>query len=158
MACYAEAKAFLPIHREAPPFTEQSTEQEVLVTGIKVLSWLDMLVQGRSCACGWTCLCWQVICLWLEMLMLADRVLVVGHAGAGRSRACGGRCSLREIIRFWLEMLKQGKACACGQSRFCLGGKHVPVHMGHADCHSMLTVLRGGTAREGCCMRVARRV
>jgi len=25
-----------PIHREAPPFTEQSTEQEVLVTGIKV--------------------------------------------------------------------------------------------------------------------------
>lgn len=34
----ADAKHFLPIHREAPPFTEQSTEQEVLVTGIKVFS------------------------------------------------------------------------------------------------------------------------
>ncbi len=32
----AEAKHFLPIHREAPPFVEQSTEQEILVTGIKV--------------------------------------------------------------------------------------------------------------------------
>lgn len=32
----ADAKHFLPIHREAPPFVEQSTEQEILVTGIKV--------------------------------------------------------------------------------------------------------------------------
>ena len=29
---------FLPIHREAPSFVEQSTEQEILVTGIKVWS------------------------------------------------------------------------------------------------------------------------
>ena len=30
------AKSFLPIHREAPEFVEQSTEKEILVTGIKV--------------------------------------------------------------------------------------------------------------------------
>lgn len=35
-ACCADAKHHLPIHREAPPFVEQSTEQEILVTGIKV--------------------------------------------------------------------------------------------------------------------------
>ncbi len=33
----AEAKHFLPIHREAPSFQDQGTEQEILVTGIKVL-------------------------------------------------------------------------------------------------------------------------
>ena len=32
----AEAKHFLPIHREAPSFQDQGTEQEILVTGIKV--------------------------------------------------------------------------------------------------------------------------
>lgn len=31
----ADTKAFLPIHREAPAFSEQSTELEILVTGIK---------------------------------------------------------------------------------------------------------------------------
>lgn len=35
-AC-ADAKHYLPIHREAPPYVDQSTEQEILVTGIKVL-------------------------------------------------------------------------------------------------------------------------
>src|SRR5262245_60295022 len=30
------SKKTLPIHREAPPFVDQSTEQQVLVTGIKV--------------------------------------------------------------------------------------------------------------------------
>lgn len=28
---------FLPIHREAPAFVEQATEQQILVTGIKVI-------------------------------------------------------------------------------------------------------------------------
>jgi hypothetical protein len=31
----AETNSFLPIHRDAPPFSEQSTELEILVTGIK---------------------------------------------------------------------------------------------------------------------------
>ena len=33
---YAETKDVMGIHREAPPFIDQSTEQEILVTGIKV--------------------------------------------------------------------------------------------------------------------------
>ena len=32
----AEAKHYLPIHREAPAFADQGTEQEILITGIKV--------------------------------------------------------------------------------------------------------------------------
>lgn len=32
----AETKMNMGIHREAPPFVDQSTEQEILVTGIKV--------------------------------------------------------------------------------------------------------------------------
>lgn len=31
-----ETDHYLPIHREAPAFVEQATEQEILVTGIKV--------------------------------------------------------------------------------------------------------------------------
>ncbi|BDA43808.1 ATP synthase subunit beta, mitochondrial [Coccomyxa sp. Obi] len=41
-----EAKHFLPIHREAPPFVEQSTEQEILVTGIKVVDLLAPYQRG----------------------------------------------------------------------------------------------------------------
>ena len=32
----ADSKMTLGIHREAPPFADQSTAQEILVTGIKV--------------------------------------------------------------------------------------------------------------------------
>jgi F-type H+-transporting ATPase subunit beta len=35
--CPLEYSELWDIHREAPPFTEQSTAQEILVTGIKVL-------------------------------------------------------------------------------------------------------------------------
>lgn len=42
LAVSVEAKHFLPIHREAPSFQDQGTEQEILVTGIKVcLFWQD---------------------------------------------------------------------------------------------------------------------
>ncbi|KAL6960922.1 hypothetical protein U1Q18_038688 [Sarracenia purpurea var. burkii] len=37
---------FLPIHREAPPFVDQSTEQEILVTGIKVVDLLAPYQRG----------------------------------------------------------------------------------------------------------------
>eukprot|EP00238_Polyblepharides_amylifera_P001247 CAMPEP_0196572196 /NCGR_PEP_ID=MMETSP1081-20130531/2265_1 /TAXON_ID=36882 /ORGANISM="Pyramimonas amylifera, Strain CCMP720" /LENGTH=496 /DNA_ID=CAMNT_0041889415 /DNA_START=160 /DNA_END=1650 /DNA_ORIENTATION=- len=40
------AKNFLPIHREAPAFHEQSTEMEVLVTGIKVVDLLAPYQKG----------------------------------------------------------------------------------------------------------------
>lgn len=38
----ADAKAHWPIHREAPAFIEQSTEQEILTTGIKVKALLGL--------------------------------------------------------------------------------------------------------------------
>lgn len=41
-----DAKHWLPIHREAPPFTEQSTQQEILVTGIKVVDLLAPYQKG----------------------------------------------------------------------------------------------------------------
>ena len=41
-----EASASWPIHRAAPSFTEQSTETEVLVTGIKVIDLLEPYSKG----------------------------------------------------------------------------------------------------------------
>ncbi|DBA85598.1 TPA: atp2, beta subunit of the F1 sector of mitochondrial F1F0 ATP synthase, variant 2 [Trebouxia sp. C0004] len=40
------AKHFLPIHREAPSFQDQGTEQEILVTGIKVVDLLAPYQRG----------------------------------------------------------------------------------------------------------------
>ena len=40
------AKSTLPIHRPAPAFTEQSTESEILVTGIKVVDLLAPYAKG----------------------------------------------------------------------------------------------------------------
>jgi len=39
-------KDFAPIHAEAPAFTEMSTEQEILVTGIKVVDLLAPYAKG----------------------------------------------------------------------------------------------------------------
>jgi len=41
-----EATQYDPIHKEAPPFTEQSTEQEVLSTGIKVIDLIEPYPKG----------------------------------------------------------------------------------------------------------------
>lgn len=41
-----KTKQFMPIHREAPGFAEQSTESEVLVTGIKVVDLLAPYAKG----------------------------------------------------------------------------------------------------------------
>ncbi len=41
-----ETKERLPIHRDAPAFTEQSTDTEVLVTGIKVIDLLEPYPKG----------------------------------------------------------------------------------------------------------------
>jgi len=40
------AKSYFPIHRDAPEFTEQSTEKQVLVTGIKVVDLLAPYARG----------------------------------------------------------------------------------------------------------------
>merc|ERR1719395_70737 len=41
-----DAKQYDPIHKEAPVFTEQSTEQEVLSTGIKVIDLIEPYPKG----------------------------------------------------------------------------------------------------------------
>uniref|UniRef100_A0A804IPD2 ATP synthase subunit beta n=1 Tax=Musa acuminata subsp. malaccensis TaxID=214687 RepID=A0A804IPD2_MUSAM len=41
-----ETSHFLPIHREAPAFVEQATEQQILVTGIKVVDLLTPYQRG----------------------------------------------------------------------------------------------------------------
>ena len=41
-----ESKKTLPIHRSAPEFVDQSTETEVLVTGIKVIDLLAPYAKG----------------------------------------------------------------------------------------------------------------
>jgi F-type H+-transporting ATPase subunit beta len=41
-----DAVAYMPIHAEAPPFTEPSTEAEILVTGIKVVDLLAPYARG----------------------------------------------------------------------------------------------------------------
>ncbi len=41
-----KAKTYFPIHREAPSFVEQSTETQVLTTGIKVIDLLEPYAKG----------------------------------------------------------------------------------------------------------------
>jgi len=41
-----DAKQYDPIHKEAPPFTDQSTEQEILSTGIKVIDLIEPYPKG----------------------------------------------------------------------------------------------------------------
>jgi F-type H+-transporting ATPase subunit beta len=41
-----EAKSFSPIHRDAPAFVDQSTEAEILGTGIKVIDLLEPYLKG----------------------------------------------------------------------------------------------------------------
>ncbi len=41
-----EVEKVLPIHREAPPFVEQATETEILITGIKVVDLLAPYAKG----------------------------------------------------------------------------------------------------------------
>lgn len=41
-----EAEQFDPIHKEAPEFVDQSTEQEILVTGIKVIDLIEPYPKG----------------------------------------------------------------------------------------------------------------
>jgi F-type H+-transporting ATPase subunit beta len=46
----AECSDVWSIHREAPPFVEQSTDQEMLVTGIKVQCSAEQPSSAMSCA------------------------------------------------------------------------------------------------------------
>ncbi len=43
---HIDAATYMPIHREAPSFTDQSTETEILTTGIKVIDLLEPYAKG----------------------------------------------------------------------------------------------------------------
>jgi|TARA_B100001142_G_scaffold294111_1_gene314107 hypothetical protein len=45
-----ETSASLAIHREAPPFVDQSTEMEMLVTGIKVIERVHPFLYSGTCS------------------------------------------------------------------------------------------------------------
>ena len=47
-----------PIHREAPKFTDQSTETEMLVTGIKVIDLAGSVRQRRKSRFIWRSRSW----------------------------------------------------------------------------------------------------
>ena len=47
-----------PIHRQAPEFSDQSTETEILVTGIKVVDLLAPYAKGWKNRTFWRCWCW----------------------------------------------------------------------------------------------------
>ncbi len=77
----ADSKHWAPIHREAPPFVDQSTEQEVLSTGIKVRSAsisATAAVAVRGCLKS-TCLLAAILqgwlLLWLSRSKAARRQL-----------------------------------------------------------------------------------
>ena len=48
------AKTEMPIHADAPTFAEQSTEAEILVTGIKVSLMRALSLRGNARRAGWT--------------------------------------------------------------------------------------------------------
>ena len=46
MESLVKSKMYLPIHRDAPAYVDQSTETEILVTGIKVVDLLAPYAKG----------------------------------------------------------------------------------------------------------------
>lgn len=57
------AKHFSAIHAEAPPFVEMSVEQEILVTGIKVVDLLAPYAKGGKIGkCFWKLVVCMFIC------------------------------------------------------------------------------------------------
>ena len=54
-----EAKENWPIHRLAPSLEEQSTQAEMLMTGIKVIDLLAPYVKGRKNRPFWRRRCWK---------------------------------------------------------------------------------------------------
>ena len=54
-----KTKLKFPIHKDAPEFTDQSTETEVLVTGIKVVDLLAPYSKGGKNWFIWWCRCWK---------------------------------------------------------------------------------------------------
>lgn len=66
-----ETDHYLPIHREAPSFVEQATEQQILATGIKVLWFVYLLLQSSLIV--------QLILSVWSQIMFSVSMLVTGR-------------------------------------------------------------------------------
>ncbi len=107
------AKMKLPIHREAPAFVEQSTEQEILITGIKVVDLLAPYLKGGKvglfggAGVGKTVLIMELI-----------NNIAKGHGGYSVFAGVGERT--REGNDLYHEMLESGVIQPDGESKAAL--------------------------------------
>ncbi len=103
----------LPIHRSAPPFTEQSTETEQLVTGIKVVDLLTPYAKGGKiglfggAGVGKTVLIMELI-----------NNVAKGHGGYSVFAGVGERT--REGNDLYYEMIDSGVIVPDGESKAAL--------------------------------------
>ncbi len=106
-------KLTLPIHREAPSFAEQSTEQEILVTGIKVVDLLAPYAKGGKiglfggAGVGKTVLIMELI-----------NNIAKGHGGYSVFAGVGERT--REGNDLYHEMIESGVIVPDGESKAAL--------------------------------------
>ena len=108
-----EAKMYSPIHAPAPPFVDQSTEQEILITGIKVVDLLAPYVKGGKiglfggAGVGKTVLIMELI-----------NNMVKGHGGLSVFAGVGERT--REGNDLYYEMIDSGVIDLEGESKVAL--------------------------------------
>ncbi len=108
-----EAKMHSPIHAPAPPFVDQSTEQEILITGIKVVDLLAPYVKGGKiglfggAGVGKTVLIMELI-----------NNMVKGHGGLSVFAGVGERT--REGNDLYYEMIDSGVIDLEGESKVAL--------------------------------------
>ncbi|MAI06106.1 MAG: F0F1 ATP synthase subunit beta [Alphaproteobacteria bacterium TMED87] len=108
-----EASDFLPIHRPAPDFVDQSTETEILVTGIKVIDLLEPYTKGGKvglfggAGVGKTVLIQELI-----------NNVAKGHGGYSVFAGVGERT--REGNDLYHEMIDSGVIDLKGESRVSL--------------------------------------
>ena len=106
-------KMTLPIHREAPSFAEQSTEQEILTTGIKVVDLLAPYAKGGKiglfggAGVGKTVLIMELI-----------NNIAKGHGGYSVFAGVGERT--REGNDLYHEMIESGVIVPDGESKAAL--------------------------------------
>jgi len=107
------AKQTAPIHRDAPPFVDQSTENEVLVTGIKVVDLLAPYAKGGKiglfggAGVGKTVLIMELI-----------NNIAKGHGGYSVFAGVGERT--REGNDLYHEMMESGVINPDGESKAAL--------------------------------------
>jgi len=103
----------LPIHREAPVFTEQSTETEVLVTGIKVVDLLAPYSRvGKICLVGGAGVG--------KTVLIMELINNVAKAHGGYSVFAGVGERTREGNDLYHEMMESGVIQPDGESKAAL--------------------------------------